>query len=299
MRLLRWGRAEYEDQPFDGLPEGVEVVEDASTQPDFSSVDVLVVPSKRRVTAEVVTQLSRCRLVLTTTSGHDHLDLTALTAAGIPAARLPLARRDAVVETALGMILSLTRRLGLLQAAASEGRWVRGELRQVGATTLGTVGVVGVGVIGQKMVQVLEALGARVLRCDPRLKEGQPLEQLLAEASVITLHCALTPQTTFLFDANRIAAMQPGAILVNTARGRLVEVEAAVQAIQRGHLAGLGLDVFPQEPTALQPMVHPRILLSPHAAGWHPGLGQACVDGVVAAVQALQTGQPIPYRLDI
>lgn len=299
MKLLRWGRAEYEDQPFDGLPTGVEVIEDASPQPDFASVDVLVVPSKRRVTAEVVAQLSRCRLVLTTTSGHDHLDLIALKAAGIPAARLPLARRDAVVETALGMILSLTRRLGVLQAAATEGRWVRGELRQVGATTLGTVGVVGVGVIGQKMVQVLEVLGARVLRCDPCLPDGNPLEQLLEEAAVITLHCALTPQTTFLFDEKRVAAMQAGAILVNTARGRLVAVEAAVQAVHRGHLSGLGLDVFPQEPTPLQPLVHPRILLSPHAAGWHPGLGRACAEGVAAAVHALQTQQVIPYLLSI
>ncbi|HNC95790.1 MAG TPA: hypothetical protein PKW90_06675, partial [Myxococcota bacterium] len=110
MKLLRWGRAEYEDQPFENL--GVDVVEDSSDDPALEEADFLVVPSRRRVDAAVVSRLKNCKLVLTTTSGHDHLDLDALGAAGIPAARLPLARRDAVVQTALGMLLMLSRRLG-------------------------------------------------------------------------------------------------------------------------------------------------------------------------------------------
>lgn len=297
LTLLRWGMAEYERGPLVGLPPGVEEVVAAGADAPLEAADVLVVPSKTRVDAAVVRRLTRCRLVVATTSGHDHLDLAALAAAGIVASRLPLVRRDAVVETALGMILGLTRRLGVLQQAAVAGRWERGRLVEHGATRLGTVAVVGVGVIGSRMCTVLQALGATVLPVDPRLPDGVPLAAALTRADVVTLHCSLNRGNVGMLGAEALASMRPGAVLVNTARGKLVDVEAAVAAVRAGHLAGLGLDVFPAEPADLARWAAPDILLTPHAAGWHPRLGEAVAEGVSAAVRALLDGTPVPDTL--
>jgi phosphoglycerate dehydrogenase-like enzyme len=297
LTLLRWGLAEYDRGPLVGVPPGVEVVIASGPDAPLEAADVVVVPSTTRVDAAAVARLRRCRLAITTTSGYEHLDLDALSAAGIVASRLPLARRDAVVETTLGMILALTRRLVPFQAAAFEGRWERHRLADYGATGLGVVAVVGVGVIGERVVDVLRTLGAEVLRVDPRLPDGVPLAEALARADVVTLHCSLTAANANLIGPDELAAMKPGAVLVNTARGRLVDVDGAVAAVRAGHLAGLALDVFPREPAPLERWAAPNVLLMPHAAGWHPRLDALVSEGVAAAVSALLAGAPIPYAL--
>lgn len=297
MKLLRWGWSEYESPELSGLPEGVEALAIPGPEAPLEEAEVLVVPSTTRVDAAAVGRLRRCRLVLTTTSGFDQIDVEALQSAGIGCARLPLARRDAVVETSLGMMLSLARRFGSFQEAARADRWERPRLADYGATLLGTVGVVGVGVIGSRMVDVLEALGSRVLRCDPILADAVPLSTLLRESDVVTLHCELTRENRSMIGRDEIAAMGRGAVLVNTARGPLVDVGAALDAVRSGHLSGLGLDVFPSEPARLAPLAHPRVLVTPHAAGWHPRLGAKIAEGVAAAVKALIDGREIPYSI--
>lgn len=298
LTLLRWGMAEYERGPLVGLPPGVVEVMATGAHAPLEEADVLVVPSKTRVDAAVVRRLTRCRLVVATTSGHDHLDIAAIRRAGIVVSRLPYVRRDAVVETALAMILGLTRRLGALQAAAVAGRWDRSRLVEHGGRRIGTVAVVGVGVIGSHMCAVLRALGANVLPVDPRLTGGVPLAEALARADVLTLHCSLNPGSLGMIGPDALAAMRPGAVLVNTARGKLVDVEAAVLAVRSGHLAGLGLDVFPSEPADLARWAAPNVLLTPHAAGWHPRLGEAVAEGVAAAVRAVLAGTPVPDALE-
>jgi phosphoglycerate dehydrogenase-like enzyme len=301
--VLRWGQAEYERGLAPRLPDGV-VLRTAPLGDDapLEDADVLVVPSLQRVEARHVPRLvpphGRCRLVLTTTSGFDHVDVNALRAAGIACARMPLVRRDAVVQTTLGMILSLTRRFGLLDLAAAEGRWARAELPAIGAVNLGTVGVVGAaGVIGSRMCVALDALGARVLRCDPALSDGVPLAELLAASDVVTLHCALDDHNARLIDGPALSRMRPGAVLVNTARGRLVDLEVALRALHDRRLGGLGLDVFPREPADLAALRDPRVIVTPHAAGWHPGLGEAVSEGMGVAVEALLAGGPVPWQV--
>jgi D-3-phosphoglycerate dehydrogenase / 2-oxoglutarate reductase len=298
MKLLRWGWSEYETSAVPGLPASVELVTAEGGSAPLESADMLVVPSTVRVNAAAVARLRRCRLVLTTTSGFDQLDLDALHEAGIAVARLPLARRDAVVESALGMMLALTRRLGRFQEAAAAGRWERPRLADYGATLLGTVGVVGVGVIGKRVVEVLETLGALVLRCDPLLTDSVSLDELLAASDVVTLHCELTAENRGMIGARELARMPRGAVLVNTARGTLVDVDAALAAIRSGQLAGLGLDVFPKEPTALERYADPRILVTPHAAGWHPALGAKIAEGIGEAAKALLEGREIPFVIN-
>jgi len=297
MKVVRWGWSEYESPEIPGLPAGVEVVARAGKAAPLEEADVLVVPSTVRVDEAATERLRRCKLVVTTTSGFDQIDLEALRRARIRCARLPLARRDAVVETTLAMIFSLTRRVGRFQEAARAGRWERARLADYGATLVGTVGVVGVGVIGSRVAEVLGMLGARVLRCDPILADGVSLQDLLAASTVITLHCELTPSNRGMIGRAEIRAMPRGAVLVNTARGALLDVEAAIEAVDDDRLAGLGLDVFPEEPTDLSRYAGPRVLVTPHAAGWHPELGAKIAEGIVGAVRALLEGREVPFRV--
>jgi phosphoglycerate dehydrogenase-like enzyme len=311
MKLVRWGWSEYETPDIPGLPGGIEAIAAEGDAAPLEDADMLVVPSTVRVDAAAVRRLARCRLALTTTSGFDQLDVAALRAAGIAVARLPLARRDAVVETALGMMLSLTRRLGRFQEAAAEGRWERPRLADYGATLVGTVGVVGVGVIGSRMVEVLGTLGARVLRCDPALADGTALDELLGASDVVTLHCELTKENRGMIGEREIGRLRRGAVLVNTARGALVDVDAALAAVDDGRLAGLGLDVFPKEPADLFKFAkfakfaesagserrRGGVIVTPHAAGWHPALGAKIAEGIVEAATALRDGRDIPFRI--
>lgn len=297
LNVLLWGRAEYE-RHLPALPAGVKLMEALGEQAPIEEADIVVVPSRQAVRRAHVPRLKRAKLVLTTTSGFDHVDVVALREAGVAVARLPLARRDAVIQTALGMLLSLNRRFGSLQEPAARGHWDRSELPGWNPTLLGTVGVVGCGVIGSVMADLLEQLGARVLRCDPLLASSEPLDELIATCDAITLHCELTPENEGVFDAERIGRMRPGAVLVNTARGRLVDVSAALQALGEGRLGGLGIDVFPVEPpTDLARFVGPRCIVTPHAAGWHPGLDAAIANGIHAAVCAVLDGSPVPFAL--
>lgn len=303
-RWSRWGRSSYErDQDLaleaEALRPWVEVL------PPDQDAEIVSVVSKMPVDAAFLERAPSARLVVATTSGYDNLDLDLLRARGVVACRLPEARADAVVETALALLLSGLRRVGPLQEAARAGRWARGELPAFGLRSLAgrPVGVVGLGVIGRKMAGVLRALGAEVHGVDPAgLPEGvvpSDVDAMLSTCDVITLHCDLNNTTKYLFSAERLAAVRPGLVLVNTARGALVDVDAAVEALRAGRLAALGLDVFPREPWpdlgAAAEL--PNLMLTPHAAGWHVDLPARIREGLVRAVRAWVEGRAVPYRL--
>lgn len=281
LRVCRWGRADYETAELSGLPEGTVM------EVDPALAEVVVVPSTRRVSPADV---PRARLVITTTSGFENLDVEALRAAGIRSSRLPMVRRDAVVESTLALILSLTRRHGRFQGPARAGVWDRSNLHRYDARLLRRVAVVGMGVIGSRVADVLRALGAEVIE----VRNGQAIP---TDIDVLTLHASLTRTNHRMVDAALLSALAPGCVVVNTARGKLLDVEAAFAAVLAGHLGGLGVDVFPEEPAALDRFVHPDVIVTPHAAGWHPGLGQRIAEGVAEAILALQAGEPIPWAL--
>jgi glyoxylate reductase len=166
---------------------------------------------------------------------------------------------DAVTESTAdltwALILAVARRVG-------EGeRFLRGGLYQAWTPTLllglelrgATLGIVGLGRIGEAVARRARGFGMHVLHTTSR--GGVPLEELLARADVVTLHCPLTAATRHLIDARRLAAMKRGAILINTSRGAVVDESALVRALESGHLGGAGLDVFENEP-----LVHPGLL---------------------------------------
>jgi phosphoglycerate dehydrogenase-like enzyme len=298
--LLRWGRSDYETAEDLALEarllaeDGVTTRHAIGPPPDLRGVEVLVTTSKVKVTEAVLAHADDLRLIITTTSGHEHIHLPAAQARGITVARCPLARRDAVIETSLAMGLSLLRDLPTLQARAEAGIWARAELPQRPMRRLSglVVGVVGAGIIGEKAAASWRALGADVLVCDPRLPDGVSLETLFAEAELITLHCALTPSSRHLINAETLRRLKPGVILLNTARGECVDVDALLAAPPLG---GLGLDVFPEEPfpRLAELAARPNTWLLPHAAGFYQGLGRAVAEELAASVGAfLRTGWP-------
>lgn len=298
--LLRWGRSDYETAEDLALEarllaeHGVTTRQTVGPPPDLRGVEVLATTSKVKVTEAVLASADQLRLIITTTSGHEHIHLPAAQARGITVARCPLARRDAVIETSLAMGLSLLRDLPTLQARAEAGIWARAELPQRPMRRLAglIVGVVGAGVIGAKAAVSWRALGAEVLLCDPRLPDGVSLETLFAQAELITLHCALTPSSRHLINAETLKRLRPGVILLNTARGECVDVDAVLAAPPLG---GLGLDVFPEEPfpRLAELAARPNTWALPHAAGFYQGLGRAVAEELAASVGAfVRTGEP-------
>lgn len=302
IRLLRWGRSAYEtdrdlaDEEARLAKLGVSTSRYEGAFPPISGVHFLAVTSGVRVTAKLFDQADALRMVVTTTSGAEHIDVAAAEARGVLVARCPLARRDAVVDSSVAMALSLLRALPYLNRRAAEGVWARGELPALAPRTAmgAVVGLVGLGVIGLRAQELWRALGARVLFSDPRVAGSSPLHELLEHADILSLHCSLTGSAETIIDARALARMKPGMILINTARGRCVDVSAAL-ASER--VAGLGLDVFPQEPpedlAALA--AHPKVIVAPHAAGFHPQLGAAVAVELASAVAAVLAGGEPPH----
>jgi len=181
-----------------------------------------------------------------------------------------------VATHALGLALALVRNIVAYHRDIQAGKWhylSSGPLRRVGDMTLG---IVGLGRIGKRMAHVSRNVFRRVVACDPYIIDGdfpayverRDLARVFAESDVVSLHVPLTAETRGMIDANVLAGAKPGLILVNTARGAVVDVDAALAALDAGTIAGLGLDVLPVEPVPASSKLlgHPRVILSPHAA---------------------------------
>jgi len=310
--VLRWGRSSYEtdaqirDETDRAAALGCDYVVSTAREPvELSKARVLVVPSGTQVDAEVLKRAPELELVVTTTSGYDHMDLSALRIAGVRAARCPVARRDAVVEAATGMALHLLRDFGGLTEAGRTGEWARGTLpeRQIASLRGLSVGILGLGVIGRRQAEVLQAFGAEVAGFDTapvaiELPRKQPHE-LFATSRVLFVHCNHRPGRPPVVDSALLRAARTDLILINTARGGVLDVDAALEALRAGRLGGLGVDVFPDEPWPAMAAFarEERIVATPHAAGYYDGLGGAVASEVAAALKAWRSEEPLPARL--
>jgi (S)-sulfolactate dehydrogenase len=209
--------------------------------------------------------------------GLDNIDLAACRAAGVRVVYARGANADAVCEYVFAALLHLARRLGEADRAVRAGRWPRADF--IGEQLAGrTLGVIGLGEVGRRLARRADAFGMAVLGYDPYVPDGAdaggvprvPLEQLFAAADIVSLHAPLTPETHHLVDAAALARMRPGAMLVNAARGGIVDEAALAAALRRGHLGGAVLDVREVEPPPQpDPLAGvPSLLLTPHIAGW-------------------------------
>ncbi|MEM7566974.1 MAG: 2-hydroxyacid dehydrogenase [Pseudomonadota bacterium] len=194
------------------------------------------------------------RLVLMRCAGYNNVDLEAAKRFGLRVGRVPAYSPHAVAEHTIGLVLALNRRLHRAYNRVREGNFALDGL--MGFDLHGkTVGVIGTGQIGLRVIRILRGFGCEVLAFDPKPSDEAreagadyvPLDALLGRSTVVTLHCPLTPQTQHLIDADALAALSEGAMLVNTSRGGLVDTKAVIKALKSGRLGGLAIDVYEEE----------------------------------------------------
>jgi D-3-phosphoglycerate dehydrogenase len=235
----------------------------------------------------------RLRVIARHGVGVDDVDLAAAATRGIVVTRAPGSNTAGVAEHTMAMILALAKQFRPIGAHLAAGHWREGTppVRDIAGMRLSLVGF---GAIGQAVAKLADAFGMDVAHC--RRPDGGALAALLPRSDVLSLHCPLTPQTRNLIDAAALAALPPGAFVINTARGGLIDEAALAAALDSGHLAGAALDVFDGEPPdASHPLRnHPLAIVTPHVAGTTPRSMIAM--GVMAAecIAAVLTGAPVP-----
>ncbi|MEQ1858336.1 MAG: C-terminal binding protein [Chthoniobacteraceae bacterium] len=255
----------------------------------IEEADALIVFHDIAVTRKTIARLTRCRLIVRAGVGFDNVDHSFARERGIPVANVPDYGAEEVADSAIGMMLALTRGISFFNTRMHDGRgaWDYREgvpLRRLRGRVFG---IVGLGRIGSAAALRAKAIGLDVIFHDPYVRDGcdkalgirrvETLDELLAQSHVVSLHCPLTPETRGLIGATALAKMQRGAFLVNTARGAIVDTSAIAPAIASGQLAGAALDVLPIEPPPAddpltlawrdpQHPAHDRVIINPHAA---------------------------------
>jgi phosphoglycerate dehydrogenase-like enzyme len=261
----------------------------------LAACDAVVVWHEMRIDRAFVAALQNCRIIVRAGVGFDHIDLVAAAEHGIPVCNTPDYGTSEVADHAIGLMLALRRGIvsyhqnltadpsaGFDYSRAPLVRRLRGRV----------FGVVGLGRIGTATALRAKAFGMRVIAYDPLVSRGaeiavgvervETLESLLSVCDAVSLHCPLTADTLNMINAKTLAAMKPDAILINTARGAIVELPALIDALRRNVIAGAALDVLPVEPPRADdplsllyrhradPMVGDRLILTPHAAWSSP-----------------------------
>jgi phosphoglycerate dehydrogenase-like enzyme len=240
--------------------------------PDCAAILLQYAP----ITARVVEALSRVGIISRIGAGFDTIDTEACARHGVWVANSPDYGVGEVATHALALALALIRNVVAYDRDIAGGKWhylSSGALRRPAEMTLG---IVGLGRIGKRMAHVARNTFRRVIACDPYIIDGDfpayveraSLSDVFAQSDVVSLHVPLTAETRGMIDAGVLGVMKHGSYLVNTARGAVVDVDAALSALERGTLAGLALDVLPVEPVprGSRLLGHPRVILTPHAA---------------------------------
>ena len=272
---------------------------------EIGTADVLW-HSLKPVTHPVIAGAPKLKLIQKIGVGVNTIDLEAAKARGIAVCNLPGANSRAVAEMALLLMLACLRRLRELDAAVrTSGGWHAANELQDKFGELGgrTVGLVGMGSIPQQLAAWLTGMGVRVVYSSRNRRdcpyEHLPLPELLAGADIVSLHVPLTDETRGLIGAAALAAMKPGAILINTARGALVDETALLAALTSGRLGGAGLDVFAEEPPspAHQLLALPNVVASPHLAWLTQETWERSLKIAVENCRRLEAGEALLNRV--
>jgi D-3-phosphoglycerate dehydrogenase / 2-oxoglutarate reductase len=240
---------------------------------EVADADALVVRSVTRVDAEVLEAGARLKVVGRAGIGLDNVDVAAATRLGVLVVNAPQSNVISAAEHTVALVLAQARNIPQAHARLRDGHWERSRFE--GAELYGkTLGIVGLGRVGALVAQRLNAFGMRLLAYDPYVSRDRAaqmgvelasLTEVLARADVVTVHLPKTPETTGLIGDRELAAMKPGARLVNTARGGIVDEVALAKAVEAGHLAGAALDVFVEEPTTQSPLFDlDEVVVTPH-----------------------------------
>jgi len=255
------------------------------------------------VTAKAIAAMTKCKLIARYGVGVDNVAVAEATKRGITVCNVPDYCVHEVSEHALAMLLALTRRLPQIGADVRTGHWDFRPFRPLHRLHGKTLGLIGLGRIAGALAGKATALGLRVLAFDPYVKSDSAaavhtslvtLDELLAASDLISIHCPLTPETRGVIGSAAFAKMRPHAILVNVARGGIIDEAALVAALEAGLLGGVGLDVLENEPlTAGHPLLaFDRVLITPHVAFYSEESTVELQASAVNEVVRYLTGEP-------
>ena len=283
---------------------GLSAAEYAAVLPDY---DALVVRSQVKVDAELIAAGRRLVVIGRAGVGVDNVDLDAATRAGIVVVNAPTGNTIAAAEHTLALLYALARRIAAADASVRRGEWKRSQF--TGVELRGrTLGIVGLGKIGQAIAKRARAMEMTVIGVDPYVSAEQAalhgvelveLEALLVRSDAITLHVPLGRATRGLIGATELAQMKPGAFLLNVARGGVIDEAAVAQALREGRLAGAGIDVFEHEPPLDSPLLDaPNTVLTPHLGASTAEAQVLVAEEVAAQVLDVLDGRSARYAVN-
>lgn len=278
--------------------------------------DILQTDAIARVSADVIRGMPNLKMIHSEGVAYNGVDVRAAQERGVYVCNNRGVNAGAVAEQTILLMLGLLRRVVPYDRSVREGRQMavkmgclkNGSLRELGALT---VGIVGFGAIGHAVAKRLQPFGTKILywtrsgeKKNPFGAEYRPLEEVLAESDLVTIHTAVTPETEHFADQTFFSAMKPGAYFINTARGEVVDEDALVEALRSGRLAGAGLDTMTGEPVGSDhpvlragPEVTERILFSPHIAGITGDVLYESYRMIWEDIACIEAGEPPVYQV--
>ncbi|MDQ6774654.1 MAG: D-glycerate dehydrogenase [Actinomycetota bacterium] len=265
-----------------------------------AEADGLISMLTDRVDAELLDRAPRLRAISNYAVGTDNIDLEAATGRAIPVGNTPDVLTDATADLAFALLLAAARKLPEAAQAVRDGDWPTWEpASHLGQSVHGaTLGIVGFGRIGRAVAARARGFEMEVLTASTSTAPGLPLDTLLERSDFVSLHCPLTPATRHLIDARALSRMRPTAILVNTARGAIVDQVALRAALENGTIAGAALDVSDPEPTAPDDPIlsAPNLLLTPHIGSATTAARERMTELAVENLLAGLEGRPMPHQ---
>jgi len=257
----------------------------------YEDADALIVRTTPSLSRERLQAFKKLKLIVRAGNGLDHIDLNAAEELGIEVLSTPEASADSAAEMTLLLILSAARQIQNHQTDLTQGAWRKNS--PLGIELHGqTAGIIGLGRIGSRVARVLQAMGMRCIACDPYLEseraqalkvELHPFTEVLAQSDIVSIHTPLTSETRSLFDATAISKMKTGSILVNCARGGIVDEQAACEALTSGKLFSYAADVFESEPVDVsQPLLKQKNFVGSAHLGARTFRAQSRVDEAAA-----------------
>lgn len=266
----------------------------------------IAVINKAQLSDDILAQLPRLKMVVISATGYDGIDISACRKRGVAVANIRNYAVHTVPEHVFALVLALRRNLLAYRKEIEQGAWQKSEqfclfTHNIGELFGSTIGIIGEGAIGRSTAAIARGFGMRVLFAyhrSPKKKDIvlTPLDQVLAESDVLSLHCPLSPATKNLIGINELRKMKPSALLINTARGELVDEAALVQALEEGIISGAGVDVLTEEPpkngNPLLDLRRSNFILTPHVAWASTEAMQALADQLIENIEAWAAGEP-------
>jgi phosphoglycerate dehydrogenase-like enzyme len=280
--------------------------DDTAFSREIADADVLLHVLKP-VTAAMIAAAPKLRLIQKIGVGVNTIDLEAAARAGVAVANMPGTNTQAVAEHTLALMLATLRRIAAFDAATRLGEGWRlpaDAVEALGEIAGSRIGLIGYGAVPQRLAPALAALGADVRYWNRSPRTGPfarpaPLDDLLATSDIVSLHVPLTPDTRALLDRAAIARLKRGAIVVNTARGELIDQAALAEALRAGRIAGAGLDVFVTEPAGAADVLAdcPTVVRTPHIAWLTPRTLERSLAVALENCRRLEGGLPLLHRI--